>query len=61
MRYVPKTKLHPIIGNHVVVRDLRKECVVTLYTGPDAWGRAEARCAELNHQEAVNGKAADVG
>ena len=52
MRYAPKEALHPILGRHVQVRDLRKGGVVTLYAGGEAWPRAEARCAELNAKEA---------
>lgn len=58
MRYAPREGLHPILGRHVLVCDLRKDRTVTLFAGLKAWERAEARCAELN-KEAANG--ANVG
>lgn len=59
MRYAPKAVLHPIIGPNVQVCDLRKGGVVTIYTGAEAWPRAEARCDKLNAKEAAIGS--DVG
>ncbi len=56
MRYAPKTTMDPILGKHVTVHDLQKKRVVTLFTGLEAWERAEARCTELN-KEAANERA----
>ncbi len=57
MRYAPKTAMDPILGKHVTVQDLRLKRIVTLFTGLEAWERAEARCAELNEKEAYESTA----
>jgi hypothetical protein len=61
LRYAPKTSFDPILGENVQVVDTRTKRVMTLFTGTQAWARAEQRCRELNDQEKDDARNTDVG
>jgi|GEM_PF-1946483 len=53
-RFICVESFHPILGENVQVKDTKKGVLATIFTGPNAWERAQERAAELEKEEACS-------